>query len=161
MEASEQSALEMQLSQVGDAAKAKINKMVGMQDGLLKDTETALERDFKSMRRVMRSLETLAEDQECVEHIGASILPTCCHRLELTCREEEDENVLHRLQQYQRQYQELQTAYSNAKLAKKVDPHEENRRLLLAGADPTKRQRELQVQTYQLCDLLTYLCMNV
>lgn len=69
MEASEQSALEAQLSQVGDAAKAKINKMVGVQDGLLKDTETALERDFQSMRRVMRNLETLAEDQECVEHM--------------------------------------------------------------------------------------------
>ena len=61
------------------------------------------------------------------------------------CREEEDEETLHRLQQYQRQYQDLQTAYSNAKLANKADPHEANRRLLLAGADPTKRQRELQV----------------
>lgn len=71
-------------------------------------------------------------------------------RSEHTYREEEDENVLHRLQQYQRQYQELQTAYSNAKLATKVDPHEENRRLLLAGADPTRRQRELQVQDYRM-----------
>ena len=156
MEASEQSALEAQLNQVSDAAKAKIKKMVGLQDGLLKDTETALERDFKSMRTVMRNLETLAEDQECVQRIDAStvalVSPWCC----LACREEEDENVLHRLQQYQRQYQELQTAYSNAKMATKVDPQEENRRLLLAGADPTKRQRELQVQCYQRYDSLTY-----
>lgn len=91
--------------------------------------------------------------------MDASVLSACPRRSELLCREEEDENVLHRLQQYQRLYQELQTAYSNAKLAKKVDPHEENRRLLLAGADPTKRQRELQVQPYQLYDSLTHLCM--
>ena len=66
----------------------------------------------------------------------------------MPCREEEDEDVLHRLQQYQWQYQELQTAYGNAKLATKIDPQEENRRLLLAGADPTKRQRELQVNSH-------------
>ncbi|KAL3140052.1 hypothetical protein ABBQ38_004331 [Trebouxia sp. C0009 RCD-2024] len=126
-DASEQGALELQLQQASDAAKAKIKRMVGLQDGLLKDTETALERDFNSMRSVMRKLEALAEDQE----------------------EEEDENVLHRLQQYQWQYQELQTAYSNAKLATKIDPQEENRRLLLAGADPTKRQRELQVNRHE------------
>lgn len=66
MEASEQSALETQLNQVGAAAKAKIKKMTSLQDGLLKDIETALERDLKSMRNVMRSLETLAEDQEYV-----------------------------------------------------------------------------------------------
>ena len=71
MEASEQSELELQLNQVGDAAKAKIKKMASLQDGLLKDTETALERDFKSMRSVMRSLETLAEDQEYVKRIDA------------------------------------------------------------------------------------------
>lgn len=69
---SEQGALELQLKQARDAAKAKIKSMVGLQDGLLKDTETALERDFKSMRSVMRKLESLAEDQECVEHIVAS-----------------------------------------------------------------------------------------
>ena len=77
MEASEQSALETQLNQVGDAAKAKIKKMASLQDGLLKDTETALERDFKSMRSVMRNLETLAEDQEYVERTDASILLPC------------------------------------------------------------------------------------
>ncbi|KAL3154048.1 hypothetical protein ABBQ32_013594 [Trebouxia sp. C0010 RCD-2024] len=119
-DASEQGVLELQLQQASDAATAKIKKMVGLQDGILKDTETALERDFKSMRSVMRKLETLAEDQE--------------------------------LQQYQWQYQELQSAYSNAKLATKLDPQEENRRLLLAGADPTKRQRELQVNRHQSID---------
>ena len=77
MEASEQSSLETQLQQVGDAAQAKIKKMAGLQDGLLKDTETALERDFKSMRSVMRSLETLAEDQECVKSIDASVFSSC------------------------------------------------------------------------------------
>ena len=30
-------------------------------------------------------------------------------------------------------------------MTKKVDPQEENRKLLLAGGDPTRRQRELQV----------------
>lgn len=71
-DASEQGVLELQLQQASDAATAKIKKMVGLQDGILKDTETALERDFKSMRSVMRKLETLAEDQECV----ALLLPS-------------------------------------------------------------------------------------
>ena len=65
-DASEQAALELQLQQASDAAKVKIKKMAGLHDGVLKDTETALERDFKSMRSIMRKLETLAEDQECV-----------------------------------------------------------------------------------------------
>jgi hypothetical protein len=30
-------------------------------------------------------------------------------------------------------------------MMKKLDPQEENRKLLLAGGDPTRRQRELQV----------------
>ena len=60
-------------------------------------------------------------------------------------REEEDEAVLGRLQHYKQQYQDIQTDYSKAKMIKKLDPHEENRKLLLAGGDPTKRQRELQV----------------
>ena len=76
MEASEQSTLETQLNQLGDAAQAKIKKMAGLHDGLLKDTETALERDFKSMRSVMRSLETLAEDQEYVVGVNAPIFST-------------------------------------------------------------------------------------
>lgn len=40
-------------------------------------------------------------------------------------------------------------------MMKKLDPQEENRKLLLAGGDPTKRQRELQV----LCFLLALLVM--
>lgn len=54
-------------------------------------------------------------------------------------------SVRERLQQFQQQYQDLQAGYSQARLQKKVDPQEDNRRLLLSGADPTKRQRELQV----------------
>ena len=60
-------------------------------------------------------------------------------------REEEDETVLGRLQRYKQQYQDIQTDYSKAKMVRKVDPQEENRKLLLAGGDPTRRQRELQV----------------
>lgn len=60
-------------------------------------------------------------------------------------REEEDETVLGRLQWYKQQYQDIQTDYSKAKMVRKVDPQEENRKLLLAGGDPTRRQRELQV----------------
>ncbi len=60
-------------------------------------------------------------------------------------REEEVETVLGRLQRYRQQYQDIQTDYSKAKMMKKLDPQEENRQLLLAGGDPTRRQRELQV----------------
>lgn len=63
----QQNTLEMQLIHVSDAVRSKLQRMGGMQDGLLKDTETALERDFKDMRSVMRELETLAEDQEYVK----------------------------------------------------------------------------------------------
>ncbi len=66
-------------------------------------------------------------------------------------REEEDETVLGRLQQYKQVYQDIQTDYGNAKMAKKADPLEENRKLLLAGGDPTKRQRELQVMCTCTC----------
>ena len=61
------------------------------------------------------------------------------------CREEDEMSVQDRLQRYQQQYQDIQASYSQAKLQKRVDPQEENRRLLLSGADPTKRQQELQV----------------
>ena len=146
--ATEQNTLEMQLRQVRDAVRSKIKRMGGMQDGLLKDTETALERDFTDMRSVMRELEILAEDQEYVKQLTPNAercSKFCMASFWVMCREEEDEDTLHRLQQYQQQYQDLQTAYSNAKLANKTDPHEANRQMLLAGADPTKRQRELQV----------------
>ena len=61
------------------------------------------------------------------------------------CREEDEMTVQNRLQRYQQQYQDIQASYSQAKLGKKLDPQEENRKLLLAGGDPSKRQRELQV----------------
>lgn len=60
---SEQDRLEVQLNQIRDAANGRIQKMGALQDGLLKDAETALERDFKNMRSVMRELDILAEDQ--------------------------------------------------------------------------------------------------
>lgn len=65
----QQNTLEMQLIHVSDAVRSKLQRMGGMQDGLLKDTETALERDFKDMRSVMRELEILAEDQEYVKQL--------------------------------------------------------------------------------------------
>lgn len=120
----DQRSLEAQLDGLSSSAKLKIQKVIGLQNGKLKDAETALEQDFSSMRAIMRELEFLAEDQE----------------------EEEDETVLGRLQRYKQQYQDIQTDYSKAKMMKKLDPQEENRKLLLAGGDPTKRQRELQTE---------------
>lgn len=52
---------------------------------------------------------------------------------------------MQRLQQYKRSLQGLQVELSTAKLQPKADSYEENRKQLLAGADPTERQRELQV----------------
>ncbi|KAL0036174.1 hypothetical protein WJX79_006857 [Trebouxia sp. C0005] len=124
MQGPDQSSLEAQLDGLSSSAKLKIQKVVGLQNGELKDAETALEHDFSSMRAVMRELEFLAEDQE----------------------EEEDETVLGRLQRYKQQYQDIQTDYSKAKMMKKLDPQEENRKMLLAGGDPTRRQRELQTE---------------
>lgn len=60
-------------------------------------------------------------------------------------REEDDEEVVQRLQQYKRKLQGLQVALTTAKLQPKTDSYEENRKQLLAGADPMQRQRELQV----------------
>lgn len=124
MQGPDQSSLEAQLDGLSSSAKLKIQNVIGLQNGELKDAETALEHDFSSMRAVMRELEFLAEDQE----------------------EEEDETVLGRLQRYKQQYQDIQTDYSKAKMVRKVDPQEENRKLLLAGGDPTRRQRELQTE---------------
>ncbi|DBB06312.1 hypothetical protein WJX77_000762 [Trebouxia sp. C0004] len=118
----DQSSLEAQLDGLSSSAKLKIQKVIGLQNGELKDAESAVEHDFSSMRAVMRELEFLAEDHE----------------------EEEDETVLGRLQRYKQQYQDIQIDYSKAKMMKKLDPREENRKLLLAGGDPARRQRELQ-----------------
>lgn len=72
------------------------------------------------------------------------------------CREEDDEDVVQRLQQYKRTLQSIQVDLSNAKLQPKLDSYEDNRRQLLAGADPTQRQRELQV-----CHLDLHACMQL
>lgn len=62
-------------------------------------------------------------------------------------REEDEEEIVQRLQQYKRLLQGLQVELSTAKLQPKGDSYQENRKQLLAGADPTQRQRELQVQS--------------
>lgn len=67
------------------------------------------------------------------------------HLIKLICREEDEEEVVQRLQQYKRSLQQLQVDLCTAKLQPKGDSYEENRKQLLAGADPTQRQRELQV----------------
>lgn len=64
MQGPDQSSLEAQLDGLSSSAKLKIQKVIGLQNGELKDAETALEHDFSSMRAVMRELEFLAEDQE-------------------------------------------------------------------------------------------------
>lgn len=120
----QQSALEARLVELNASAIFNIQTLPTLQDGKLKDADTALEREFASMRAVMRELQFLAEDQE----------------------EEDEMSVQDRLQRYQQQYQDIQASYSQAKLQKRVDPREENRRLLLSGADPSKRQQELQTE---------------
>ena len=62
---------------------------------------------------------------------------------------------MQRLQQYKRSLQQLQVDLSTAKLQPKGDSYEENRKQLLAGADPTQRQRELQVRSCLTCLLWT------
>lgn len=64
MQGPDQSSLEAQLDGLSSSAKLKIQKAVKLQNGELKDAETALENDFSSMRAVMRELDFLAEDQE-------------------------------------------------------------------------------------------------
>ena len=61
---SEQSMLELQLEQSSSTARQHIVTLGRQQGGLRKDTETAVERDFKQLRAVIRQLEVLAEDQE-------------------------------------------------------------------------------------------------
>ena len=62
----QQSALEARLVELNASAIFNIQTLPTLQDGKLKDAETALEREFASMRAVMRELQFLAEDQECV-----------------------------------------------------------------------------------------------
>ena len=60
----QQSALEARLADLNASAIFSIQALPTLQDGKLKDAETALEREFASMRAVMRELQFLAEDQE-------------------------------------------------------------------------------------------------
>ena len=56
--------LEAKLSELNLSAQRKIHAVPELRDGELKDTETALERDFSAIRDTIRALEHLAEDQE-------------------------------------------------------------------------------------------------
>lgn len=62
--ASEQQTLEASLHQIENAARAKVSKYTLLKDGAAKDVESSLELDFSGMRRIIRNLESLAEDQE-------------------------------------------------------------------------------------------------
>ncbi len=64
MSTHDQSALEARLNGLSSSARLKIHQINGLQAGELKDAESALERDFNTMRGIMRELEFLAEDQE-------------------------------------------------------------------------------------------------
>lgn len=60
----QQQALQARLFELTATAKLNIQGLSSLQDGKLKDAETALERMFANMRATMRELQYLAEDQE-------------------------------------------------------------------------------------------------
>lgn len=64
MSSPDQNVLQAKLSDLSASARLKIQKISRLQEGELKDAETALELDFNKMRGTMRELEFLAEDQE-------------------------------------------------------------------------------------------------
>lgn len=64
MAAPEQQSLEARLHELGEIARKKISKYPAVREGQAKDLEAGLEQDFSGMRRVIRDLESLAEEQE-------------------------------------------------------------------------------------------------
>ena len=60
----EQRSLEARLHDFEKSVKIKVAKFSTLKDGQAKDMETSLEQDFSGMRRIIRNLESLAEDQE-------------------------------------------------------------------------------------------------
>lgn len=62
----EQHPLENRLHELEASARNKIIKYPALREGQAKDLEASLEQDFSGMRRVIRELESLAEDQEWV-----------------------------------------------------------------------------------------------
>ena len=64
MASDEQQTLEASLHQIESAARTKVAKYILLKDGAAKDVESSLEQDFSGMRRIIRNLESLAEDQE-------------------------------------------------------------------------------------------------
>lgn len=66
MAAPEQQVLETRLNELEELARNKMAKYPTLREGQAKDVETSLEQDFGGMRRVIRDLESLAEDQEWV-----------------------------------------------------------------------------------------------
>lgn len=64
MAAPEQQVLEARLQELENAARNKIAKYPASKEGQAKELEASLEQNFSDMRRVIRDLESLAEDQE-------------------------------------------------------------------------------------------------
>ena len=64
MAAPEQQNLEARLQELENAARNKIAKYSATKEGQAKELEASLEQNFSDMRRVIRDLESLAEDQE-------------------------------------------------------------------------------------------------